>query len=136
MNMEFDEGAFKDLVTEKGERIFSISFDEGSMANNGTVFINKYGDSFWAYDYESNFGGPYESLKAALEELQLEYTPSLSLEVSTDLSPTQLLKLVKFHANKGDLITINDEYWEFVGKNRLKPYENPDEEDDDSDSEF
>jgi len=135
MSMEFDECAFQDLVKEKGEGVFSISFDEGSMANNGTVFINKYGDSFWAYDYESNFGGPYESLKAALEELQLEYTPSLSLEVSTDLSPTQLLKLVKFHANKGNLITINDEYWEFVGKNRLKPYENLDEVDDDSEPE-
>ena len=56
MSMEFDECAFQDLVKEKGERVFSISFDEGSMANNGTVFINKYGDSFWAYDYESNFG--------------------------------------------------------------------------------
>lgn len=133
--MDFDEGAFQDLVKEKREHVFSISFDEGSMANNGTVFINKYGDSFWAYDYESNFGGPYESLKAALEELQLEYTPSLSLEVSTDLSPTQLCKLIKFNSNVGDLITINDEYWQFVGKNKLKPYEDPDDEDDDSESE-
>jgi len=135
MSMEFDEGAFQDLVTENGERIFSISFDEGSMANNGTIFINKYGDSFWAYDYESNFGGPYESLKAALEELQLEYNPSLSLEVSTDLSPNQLCKLIKFNSKIGDLITINDEYWQFVGKNKLEPYEDPDEEDDDSETE-
>ena len=135
MSMEFDECAFQDLVKEKGEHIFSISFDEGSMANNGTVFINKYGDSFWAYDYESNFGGPYESLKAALEELELEYNPNLSLEVRTRLSPTQLCKLVKFNAQKGDLITINDEYWEFVGKNKLEPYEDPDEEDDDSETE-
>jgi len=121
---------FRIWSRKRGSVFFSISFDEGSMANNGTVFINKYGDSFWAYDYESNFGGPYESLKAALEELQLEYNPSLSLEVSTDLSPNQLCKLIKFNSKIGDLITINDEYWQFVGKNKLEPYEDPDEEDD------
>jgi hypothetical protein len=119
MNMEFDEGAFKDLVTENGERIFSISFDEGSMANNGTVFINKYGDSFWAYDYESNFGGPYESLKAALEELQLEYNPSLSLEVSTDLSPTQLLCLVPIFSSTM-ILSILLFFIDFLGHGLLR----------------
>jgi len=50
--------------------------------------------------------------------------------VSTDLSPNQLCKLIKFNSKIGDLITINDEYWQFVGKNKLEPYEDPDEEDD------
>ena len=109
--MEFDEGAFADIVEQKGTEVYRATYDGGAIGYNVVAGVRKFAGYFWSYDDNSGSGGPYESLSDALSEVHLCFG-EVDLNVTvTGLSAAEVAAMLEVGAEIGHVITINGKNW-------------------------
>ncbi|NBY03703.1 MAG: hypothetical protein EBQ87_17290 [Planctomycetes bacterium] len=65
--MELDQSALKSLIEANGTEVYTVSYDGGSPGHTGNAGVIHCLDSYWSYDDNGNFGGPYnESMRPFL----------------------------------------------------------------------
>ena len=64
--MELDQSALLSLIEANGNEVYTVSYDGGSPGHTGNAGVIHCLDSYWSYDDNGNFGGPYNDIDEAL----------------------------------------------------------------------
>lgn len=60
--MELDQSALQSLIEANGNEVYTVSYDGGSPGHTGNAGVIHCLDSYWSYDDNGNFGGPYNDI--------------------------------------------------------------------------
>ena len=119
--MDVDLRALRDLVRSNGEEVFSTSYDGGGPGHSGSAGVIKFADSYWGFDDNGEFGGPFDSLEDALDDCHLQFGEvDLSVD-SSEMTSERIASLVQMDATSDHTVTINGEEWSTNKHGKLVP---------------
>ena len=135
--MELDESALQSLIEDYGNVVYSVSYDGGSPGHTGNAGVVHCLDSYWSYDDNGNFGGPYNDIDEALFDCHIGFG-EVDLSVSSsELSSKQIASRLELDCSTGHSVSINEEEWvmDKDGELNLRAEEKDDEEEEEDEDE-
>ena len=109
--MEVDEAALKSLIEDNGTEVYSVSYDGGSPGHSGSAGVLNCLDSYWSYDDNGNFGGPYSDIDEALFDCHIGFGEVDISITSSELSSDEIAAKLELDCSEGHIVTINEEEW-------------------------
>ena len=137
--MELDQSALQSLIEANGNEVYTVSYDGGSPGHTGNAGVIHCLDSYWSYDDNGNFGGPYNDIDEALFDCHIGFG-EVDLSVSSsELSSQQIASRLDLDCSTGPSVSINEEEG-VMDKDgelnlRAEEEEEEDEEEDEEDEE-
>ena len=132
--MELDQAALQSLIEANGNEVYTVSYDGGSPGHTGNAGVVHCLDSYWSYDDNGNFGGPYNDIDEALFDCHIGFGEvDLSIS-SSELSSEQIASRLELECSTGHIVSINEEEW-MMGKDGELILRAEDEEDKEEDKE-
>jgi len=135
--MELDQAALQSLIEANGNEVYTVSYDGGSPGHTGNAGVVHCLDSYWSYDDNGNFGGPYNDIDEALFDCHIGFG-EVDLSVSSsELSSQQIASRLELDCSTGHVVNLNNEEWvmDKDGELNLRAEEKEEEEDEDEDEE-
>jgi len=133
--MELDQSALQSLIEANGNEVYTVSYDGGSPGHTGNAGVIHCLDSYWSYDDNGNFGGPYNDIDEALFDCHIGFGEVDLTVTSSELSSKQIASRLELDCSTGHSVCINEEEWvmDKDGELNLRAEEKDEDEDDDED---
>lgn len=109
--MELDQSALQSLIQANGNEVYMASYDGGSPGHTGNAGVVHCLDSYWSYDDNGNFGGPYNDIDEALFDCHIGFGDVDISITSSELSSQQIASRLKLECSTGHIVNINEEEW-------------------------
>ena len=133
--MELDQSALQSLIEANGNEVYTVSYDGGSPGHTGNAGVIHCLDSYWSYDDNGNFGGPYNDIDEALFDCHIGFGEVDLSVTSSELSSKQIASRLELDCSAGHSVVINEEEWvmDKDGELNLRAEEKNEDEDEDDD---
>jgi hypothetical protein len=133
--MELDQSALQSLIEANGNEVYTVSYDGGSPGHTGNAGVIHCLDSYWSYDDNGNFGGPYNDIDEALFDCHIGFGEVDLSVTSSELSSKQIASRLELDCSTGHSVCLNEEEWvmDKDGELNLRAEEKDEDEDDDED---
>ncbi len=109
--MELDQSALKSLIEANGTEVYTVSYDGGSPGHTGNAGVIHCLDSYWSYDDNGNFGGPYNEIDEALFDCHIGFGEVDLSVTSSELSSKQIASRLELDCSTGHIVNLNNEEW-------------------------
>ncbi len=109
--MELDQSALKSLIEANGTEVYTVSYDGGSPGHTGNAGVIHCLDSYWSYDDNGNFGGPYNDIDEALFDCHIGFGEVDLSVTSSELSAKQIASRLELDCSTGHIVNLNNEEW-------------------------
>ena len=133
--MELDQSALQSLIEANGNEVYTVSYDGGSPGHTGNAGVIHCLDSYWSYDDNGNFGGPYNDIDEALFDCHIGFGEVDLSVTSSELSSKQIASRLELDCSTGHSVCLNEEEWvmDKDGELNLRAEEKNEDEDEDDD---
>ena len=131
--MELDQSALQSLIEANGTEVYTVSYDGGSPGHTGNAGVVHCLDSYWSYDDNGNFGGPYNDIDEALFDCHIGFGEVDLSVTSSELSSKQIASRLELDCPTGHIVSINEEEWVMDKDGELVQHTEDEDEDEDED---
>ena len=131
--MELDQAALQSLIEANGNEVYTVSYDGGSPGHTGNAGVIHCLDSYWSYDDNGNFGGPYNDIDEALFDCHIGFGEVDLSVTSSELSSQQIASRLELDCSTGHSVSINEEEWVMDKDGELNLHTEDEEDDEDED---
>lgn len=133
--MELDQSALQSLIEANGNEVYTVSYDGGSPGHTGNAGVVHCLDSYWSYDDNGNFGGPYNDIDEALFDCHIGFGEVDLTVTSSELSSQQIASRLELDCSAGHSVSINEEEWVMDKDGELILHTKDKDEDEDAEDE-